>query len=381
MPNPAVRISMAACLAAAPVSAIPQAATPGAAAPRTSDNQAAPATWYSSGFDAAVQVATRAGAPLLGYFWMPDSQHCANLWSETLDGPAAAARLSGLTCFSADVTTGEGHALAQRFGVRSLPAVLLFDRAGRPDEAIWGHVPTAEFDRRLALAQAGTGTVSALRERASGAPDDLDLRFTLAAKLLDVGDRDGGQLLFDSIRTADPNGATIGGARLLLRDATDAAQATLSAAPDPAAVDLQHVYAVVESLRHDVVAFAGWSWLAQTEEQRGDGAAARRALDRGWERAGDPPPPLWPAQVADTYWRTRADLGDDEAHSLLQRVARAVADHPATAAKERALQLVAWARAHALTGDRGEARRLADAALELAPGDPELREAATALVQ
>ncbi|MEM7200993.1 MAG: thioredoxin family protein [Planctomycetota bacterium] len=367
------------------------AATSGIAAVPAASQAASP-TWYDQGFNGALDLAGEHEQRLLVYFWMPGSAHCTNLWTETLGHDAERDRLAQFVCFSADVTQTEGGQLAQRYGVQTLPTLLFIGHHGEADDAVVGYVPQAQFDREVDRVVADQQTVAQLRRLAFASPKDLARRFDLGIKLAFVGERVASERVFAHIRREDPEGRTIGGAKILLRDAADRVRAEASDPDDPSTWDLSGVAATVCALHPPEVVFQGWDWIAGTEENRGNGTAARAAFERAWPHLAAANQPLWPANVAATYWRMQAELTETDQTFLqakLEEVYGPVHDQwsgrqdansaPAGQRETAARQIGALAQGWFLAGRRDAALAAGDLAGRLAPDNGEIQSLVQAL--
>ncbi len=341
-------------------------------------------TWYASGFEGALGMARDRGCLVLVYFHMDGSQHCEKLWTETLNA-ASVAKLDQFVCFGAKATEGEGVGLVQRFGVTTVPSLLFVDGRGQVEDAIVGYVGTAMFDGQVDRIVSGNGTVSNLRAIASQDPSNLALRFDFAMKLAYVGDKRTSDILIDSIRKEDPEGKTVGGARILLRDATQQATARATNPGDPKTWDLDPVRELLSRLVVPDVLIQGWSWLGDQEGERGNMSAAHDAFCNALQhlpRAGFEYQPVGFAQRAwvNASALSKAQLRDFGAHMeriygpLYESHANGTAKKPESpkAAEEPAMQIGALARGRFLAGDTKGAREAADVATKLMPESEEL---------
>ena len=85
--------------------------------------QAAKVVWHDGAFDGTLAQAKASGRSVLVYFWMEGSQHCSDLWTQTLDTPEATKLLGGFVCHSAKATDKVGRELIQRYHVKTLPSL------------------------------------------------------------------------------------------------------------------------------------------------------------------------------------------------------------------------------------------------------------------
>lgn len=365
--------------------AVAQSETPnGANPPPPAAVEPAPApeiAWHHGDLTRSLDAAAAANKQVLVYFWMEGSEHCNNLWKNTLTTPGAAAELARFVCHGADATTADGAALVQRFGIKTLPTLLVVGANGTVDDAMIGFVPLADFVSEMQRIRAGSGTVQSLRRAAEAAPDDLDLRFSLGIKLRFVGDEKGSQAIYDSIRRDDPEGTTAPGAELLLFEVR---QDILARAPDkndPATWDLAPMYRRLRKTRQPVVLWKGWNWLAQVEGSRGDASRQIAAWRAARPHAPDAQFDEWAAEALQQLWERRDALQSKEralardlGKNLIARQKRQAGDEPAPGAaarspEVRAFVLSAAACGLSIAGKRGQALACIEQAKKLAPDD------------
>jgi len=358
--------------------------------------------WFRGTWTACLARAAAESRPVFLYVWADGSPQCVRVYTETLVTDEAAAALADFLCYGADAVEPAGARLVQRFGVTTLPTMLVLLPDGSVEEAILGFVPLAAFVAELDRIRAGRGTVSELRAKLAAAPDDLQLRFDLARKLGQVGALAERDELLASIRRDDPKRETEVGARLALQDVVDAVTAEASDPGDYATFDLDPVYAHVRRIDPPTVAFGGWEWLADAELARGRRAEARGAWIEAWPLAPEARRVEWGGGVARTFWDMRDELTRSERRFAL-RVAleaseRALEDYEAELADREAegedagepppeeqrsprrlaaSQLETLACCYHMNGKRSKALEALRRSLELEPGDP----ARTALLQ
>ena len=335
-------------------------------------------TWLDGPFAEALASATTRQQPVLVYFWMDGSAHCADLWGKTLTAAQAEAHLAAFVCHSANAATAGGRELIKRFGVSTLPTLLVVTPEGTVDDALLGFVPLPAFDREMQRIRSGNQTLSAMRAAAAAAPRDLDVRFALAAKLDFVGDRDAGERLRQSIRREDPNGRTNAGAELMLFDIR---QSIIAAAADPNDLttwNLQPMYDRLKKTKHRAVLFKGYGWLADTEGKRGDRFKQRAAWRAAWPHAPAISALEWGGEMLLGYWNQREDALSSKDRKLARSIANQLLvavdgdDSPQAGAELRAFQLRCAACGLAVAGKLLGARKAIDRAVTLQPDDPDL---------
>lgn len=378
----AIYAIMGAIALAAPVTAGQQA--PDAAG--SADAAGATIEWQSGELTKSLARAELAGQPLLLYFWMDGSQHCQNLWGQTLTQPAAVTALQQFVCHSADVATPAGSKLVQRFGIETLPSLLVVTANGAVDDAMLGFVPLAAFLSEAQRITNGTGTVTALRAAVDAAPDDLDRRFALGQKLEFVGDEAAGDAMFQSIRAADPEGRTTPGAELLLFDIRNQILDRASDRNDPATWDLAPLYRRLRQTKQPTVLWKGWSFLSRIEGERGAPREQVAAYAAAWPHAPAVERDEWGSDVVENLW-SRRDTVRAAGRKLAREIARTLAAHADAPAadpagngrkpptgEQRAFFLASAARGMALGGRRRAALDLVAKARELTPDDATLEQ-------
>ncbi|MCR9245260.1 MAG: hypothetical protein NXI31_09525 [bacterium] len=351
--------------------------------PATGDPAATPppaTAWRQGRIEDSLALASAKQQQVVVYFWMSGSQHCTNLWGQTLTTPAAAAELGQFVCHGADVATPAGATLVQRYNVKTLPTLLVLNANGIVDDAMIGFVPLATFVSEMQRIRAGNGTVTALRAAADAAPADLDKRFALGQKLAFVGDATAGQVVWDSIRRDDPEGKTSPGAELLLFEVQNAILAQAPDKNDPATWTLEPMYERLRRTKQDPVRWKGWNWLARIEAARG---APRKQVDAwraAWPHAPDNLAEEWAADILDNLWQRR-DTVRPKGRALARELGRELGrrdkgkdDDPTQKAELRGVLLSAAARGLAIGGKKRQALQLLARARGLTPDDPKLDE-------
>lgn len=331
-------------------------------------------TWHDRPLAESLADAAATKRPVLVYFWMDGSQHCEDLWAQTLSTKAAERHLSRFVCHSAKATTKAGRELVQRFFVRTLPSLVFVNPDGSLDDAVFGFVPPATFASEMQRVVAGNQTLSTLRAAVAAKPDDVDRRFALAQKLGFVNDQKGSQEQLQAIRDQDPEGATTAGAEVLLFEIRKQIGDTATDKANVATWDLQPMYGRLKVTKQPTVLFKGHSWLARIEGQRGDRKKQRAAWRAAWPHAPAQQVGEWGADVLLNFWNQR----EDSLTTKDRKVAREMAKHlvgEADAqdlqdnAEQRAFFLRAAACGFAVSGKLLQARKLIASAIELQPDD------------
>lgn len=339
--------------------------------------------WLQGEFSDTLAAAGAAHKQVLVYFWMDGSEHCHNLWTQTLTQPEAMPELQQFICHGADARTAAGAGLVKRFGVTTLPTLLVVSADGTADDGMVGFVPLPTFTTELQRVLLGSGTVTSLRQAAAAIPHDLDARFRLGVKLGFVGDRAGSDKVFASIRTDDPEGATAPGAELLLFDVRQGILAAAKDQNDVATWNLQPMYDRLRKTRQPFVLWKGWNWVAGVEADR-DPALQIAA----WQQARPHAPPAqleeWAGEVLNRLWQRRDALANRDrqlARDLAKVVEKSVDERPAgsTDNERQAFALGAAACGQAISGKRRKALALVERAKLLTPEDRHLDQLAEQL--
>lgn len=350
-------------------------------------------TWNTGPFLNSLGRAASLEQMLVVYFWIDGSEHCVQLYQETLQSDTAARELAGFVLHSADLASDGGAQLVERYGVGVVPTLLFLTPQGDAEDAIVGFIGEADLAFELQRIRSGRETVSDYRARAGAAPDDLQARYDLALKLRHVGCTDEAQRLVDSIRAADPGGETVVGAQLHLLDLIELVRDESDDRDDPSTWDLRKVRAHVAKVKPDVVRFEGWNWIAEQEGARGERAAAVEAYRAAWKAIPDERKVRWTYDVLTTFWEWRDDLSRSDkrfflavAEELVERTAApeepegepAPAATPAEEEDEevgfyRPFYLLSLSNALTLNGRERDAIAALERAIEIAPENEDLK--------
>lgn len=333
--------------------------------------------WHDRPLVETLAESARSKRPVLLYFWMDGSQHCADLWNQTLTQADAAKDLAAFVCHSAKATTKLGRQLVQRYNISTLPSLLVLTADGTVDDAVLGFIPLATFGTEMRRALSGNQTVRSLRAAADADPKHLGKRFALAQKLVFVGEQSAGNALLASIRAEDPEGKTMAGAELLLfglrKQIVDAAPS----ASDSMTWNLRPMYSRLTRTRQASVLFKGYSWLASIEYDRGDRKKQRAAWRAAWPHAPKALASEWGGDVLLMYWNQREDALSSKDRSLARAIANYLlaeveGDNSQATEKVRAFQLQCAACGLAVAGKLAQARKVIARAVEIQPANGEL---------
>ncbi len=263
--------------------------------------------WFQGPHMSALGKARHEKRPLALYFWMDGSALCSKMYAETLADPAVISELQAPLCVGIDIASGPGTQLVQRYGITTLPTLLFLNSEGEREEAVIGFINGPSLVVELQRIATGTGTVSDFRRQVAANPQDLALQHSLALKLRDVGDQAGHDELVASIRSTDPKGKTITGARLLFWE-TRAAALSQGA---PADVDLKSIYEIARKLNPPSIRYEAWDWLATFELGRGQTKPSRVASQEAWKHAAPNQLPFG-LRTTMNFWDMREELNRRE---------------------------------------------------------------------
>jgi len=95
-----------------------------------------------------------------------------------------------LVCLRFDVESEPGKAVAARYRLRDLPAVLFLEPDGSPRDSIVGYLPADLFLRELRRIESSEDTIPDCLSRIAATPDDPRRRLDLIAKLRVFGEEE-----------------------------------------------------------------------------------------------------------------------------------------------------------------------------------------------
>ncbi len=295
----------------------------------TSPTRVSPAPeieWLSGPLTQALSRASLEKKLVFAYFWTNSSQQCQRTWTDAISSAAGQTALADYICFSAPVGNAETAELVQEYGITTLPTMLVLTADGKPEDALLGYHSEGLLVSDLSRIQSGTDTVSDRRKLAEAAPDDLDLRFSLAAKLDHVGANEESKALYDSITRDDPTGISIVSARLQLWKVMKEIAENASDPSDPVSFKLKPIYKHMRRVKPDEVIVEGWDWIAEMEGVRGEKAKVLKAMRSAWPHmSSDNQTMAWGLRTAAYHWTNRDDLSSSD-KSFALKVAQRCAE-------------------------------------------------------
>ena len=179
--------------------------------------------WSDKSFDDALAEASRAKGFVLVDFFATWCSPCKVLDATAWKDPGISKLLEDhkVVALKLDAEK-EGKALASRFAVRGYPTVLLVNPKGQEVMRFMGARDTASIAKQFQEAFADPRTLEELSQAAKERPDDLQVKYDLALKLLaargtgkEMGE--GERLLAEVARRDPDNGKGLGAKALLER--------------------------------------------------------------------------------------------------------------------------------------------------------------------
>ena len=340
--------------------------------------------------------------PILIYCWMNGSDYCTKLFQETLSAKGAADKLGEFVCYSAKHGGAGVTDVFKRYGVTTMPTMLFVTPDGKADDLIQGFIPVDDFVKELARVKHGEGTVSALEKVLAtskpGSDDDVDARWQLAGKIQALGEQDRHDELMASIRTVDPKGGTLIGARLIMRDLLEdiAGQDSHGDETDEEAEarvkawDLTPLYAHVKSVKLPAAKHEAWQQIGNMEVNRKDMQSAFKAFHAAWKTCPEDKVVDWSNDIARWIIKGAEQRTSKEKKFALDLATKALATLQKRLKKEPPSEddqemytnyeaycwnTVAWC--NHINGKKGPAVKAAKKAIELRKTDDYVKDLAT----
>jgi tetratricopeptide (TPR) repeat protein len=257
--------------------------------------------------------------------------------------------------------------LAQRFNVSGLPAMLFLEPDGEVRDFLSGYLPPKSFLEEVARIKRDERTLGSLRKKSRAAPDDLELRYELAIRLLKIGDCEGHCRELDEIARRDPQARSLAARKVILDEVLADIEKDMDLAP---------LYALLDGESHSELLFRGWyaAWKVEGHLVRiaADKADARKHQEQ-WLRASRE---LWkhvPEErvakvgngIAWALYENHKRLGPEERRFALQ-----VAEKAAAMAPEDAMIQDTLACCLFVVGERKRAIETVKLCIELDPENP-----------
>ncbi|MEO6463080.1 MAG: thioredoxin domain-containing protein [Candidatus Eisenbacteria bacterium] len=103
-----------------------------------------------------------------------------------------------------DAEKGEGIKLAERYGIKAYPTMVIVDAKGKEVNREQGFRPAEQFARFLDDTREGRGTIEGLEKLLAGGKDTYDNRLALGEKYVQRGDVELARTQFDRALVLDP---------------------------------------------------------------------------------------------------------------------------------------------------------------------------------
>ena len=281
-------------------------------------------SWYHGPFADALASAKDSGSPVMIYFWKDGSEMCGKLYTESLATESAAKELGDYVCYSAKLQESTGAELFGKYGIRTMPTVLMLDAEGNVEDGILGYIESKGFLDEIKRIKKGVDTVSDFRRRVAEEPKDLELAYQLALKLQDLGDPEGYDQVVAGIREKDPKGKTKTGADVAWRATMKEILKSTGDETDYKTASLEPMYRFLEACDHQEIKFAGWDWLSQMEYAKGNREAMRKAAMKAWKYIPEEKIVDWGSETASKAYNMREELSKKEKKMALKIATRAL---------------------------------------------------------
>jgi len=275
--------------------------------------------WLSGQLSEALSRARLENKLVFAYFWTNSSQQCQRTWTDAISSVSGQTVLEEFVCFSAPLGGKDSAALVQEFNITTLPTMLILTPYREVEDALLGYHSEGLFTGDLNRILNGVDTVSSRRKLAEAAPDDLDLRFSLAAKLDHVGAKEESKSLYDSIIRDDPRGESIVSARLQLWNVMRKISENADDPSDPVTFELEPIYKHMAKVKPDAVVVEGWDWISEVEGMRGEKTKVMKAMRKAWPHmSSDNQTLAWGLRTASYLWENRDGLSASDKSFALE---------------------------------------------------------------
>lgn len=117
--------------------------------------------WFDGMHTSAVGTAVKEQKLLLTYFWA-NTDNCAKLFSETMADEGVIAEMSEMICYSANAGEPQGRKLLERYGLQTVPALLVTGLEGSEEEMMVGFMDARTFINEIQRIKRGENTISNL---------------------------------------------------------------------------------------------------------------------------------------------------------------------------------------------------------------------------
>lgn len=380
-----------------------------AAAPGVSGGDHGRVEWFGGTFDQALAEAAKAKKFVLLDFWTKTCPYCRQLDRQTLTDGTVVAEARGFVCLPVDAESAEGQPIAERYGIRSWPALVFLEPDGTLRDRLAGFRGPGQLVAEFHRVHAGLGTFGELERRVATHPKDVVARLDLvlrlrrmfdarwesemavAKKAIELGegfdpknpddldaiarglracsDAKGYERLLAEIRALDPEGRSAAMRRRALEERLRTLDDRLQ---KEGVFESTAVRDFLAEETHASVLFEGWSSLYRSAARGGRTLAAescrkeaRECARNAWKCCPPDRAAEFGLEIARSFLASASELSDDERSFALDVAAKASSSAPRSV--DHLEVLAAWLEA---AGRRDDAV----AALERARGIEPARE-------
>jgi thiol-disulfide isomerase/thioredoxin len=375
--------------------------------------------WFEGTFDQSLAEAAKTKKIVLLDFWTKTCPYCKQLDRQTLTDDTVVAEARGFVCLPVDAESADGRPIAERYGIRSWPALVFLEPDGTLRDRLAGFRPPGQLVAEFHRVHAGIGTFGELERKVAANPKDVVARLDLvlrlrrlhdarwesemaaARKSIELGegydpknpddlyaiarglrscaDAQGYERLLAEIRAIDPEGRSAPLRELTLADRLGALEDRLR---KEGVYDSTSVRAFLAGEVHGSVLFEGWSSLQGIALRRAGSLAssgseleaaslrkeARECARSAWkvcppDRAAD-----FGLEVAREFLASATELSDEERAFALDVAAKSSAAAPRSV--DHLETLSAWLEA---SGRKDEAVAALQRAREIEPSRESVR--------
>ncbi|MBM4157317.1 MAG: DUF255 domain-containing protein [Ignavibacteria bacterium] len=103
-----------------------------------------------------------------------------------------------------DAEKGEGTELAKKYDISGYPTILFVNPDGAEIDRIIGYLPADEFLKEMKIINAGTFSFISIKKGLEVYPDNVELNYKMAEKLINRGNLEGVQVYLEKVLQLDP---------------------------------------------------------------------------------------------------------------------------------------------------------------------------------
>lgn len=271
--------------------------------------------WRTGSFMSTMGAAAQEEKPVLIYFWSNESGQCAKLYQETLTSSKIVPALDDFLVYSANTGEQAGYKLVEKYGVKTLPTMLVVNPDGKVNDAILGFISVHGLIGEIERIERNEGTVSALRAAADEDPKNMEARMKYAIKLGDVGDRAGYEAQREVMFEADPKFKQLATAQMRMYQLQDEAG---QSEEEIKVADLDPMRKFLTKSKHSEVLFDGWNWISQVASYQEKPQEARAAQVALWKHVPEDKVARTGNWIAASFYEQREELDKKERKFALE---------------------------------------------------------------